>query len=76
MTLTRFVALAIAASAMICVFPAWATTVYVTSVGYAEVQLIVNGQNLRSLRIGEESPEGVKLTDVQNGVAVLEIDGR
>jgi aspartyl protease family protein len=69
-------ALAAAACAILAASPAWGTTVYVTSVGYGDVQLIINGQNVRSLRIGEESPEGVKLTDVQNGVAVLEIDGR
>lgn len=29
-----------------------------------------------SLRIGEVSPEGVKLLDIQNGIATLEVDGR
>ena len=56
--------------------PAWATTVYVTSVGYGDVQLVINGQLVRSLRIGETSPEGVRLEDVQAGVATLIVDGR
>ncbi len=61
---------------MLAALPAWGTTVYVTSIGHDEVQLIVNGQNVRALRIGEVSPEGVKLTDVRSGMAILEIDGR
>ena len=46
------------------------------SVGYGDVQLKVNDRSLYVLRIGEVSPEGVKLVDVQNGVAVLQVDGR
>lgn len=77
MTMNRArLALIAAMVATVAAAPAWATTVYVTSVGHSEVQLIVNGQAVRSLRIGEMSPEGVKLTDIQNGVAVLEVDGR
>ena len=68
--------LIIAAVAILTALPAWGTTVYVTSIGYADVQLIVNGQNVRFLQIGEVSPEGVKLRDIQNGMAVLEVDGR
>ena len=56
--------------------PAWGTTVYVTSVGASAVQLIVNGSNVRSLQIGEVSPEGVKLADIRDGAAILEVDGR
>jgi aspartyl protease family protein len=69
-------ALAAAALSMLGALPAWGTTVYVTSVGTGDVQLIVNGSNVRSLQIGEVSPEGVKLSDIRNGVAILEVDGR
>jgi len=73
-TLRRtFAAIAFALGAA---FPAWGTTVYVTSVGSSDVQLVINGQNVLSLRVGETSPEGVQLTDIQNGVATLRIDGR
>ena len=64
------------AAVMLIALPAWATTVFVLSVGYQDVQLIVNGQTVRALRIGEVSPEGVKLTGIENGEALLEMDGR
>jgi aspartyl protease family protein len=69
-------ALLVASIAMLTALPAWATTVYVLSVGYGDVQVRVNDRSLYVLRIGEVSPEGVKLVDVQNGMAVLEVDGR
>jgi len=65
-----------AALALFAALPAWATTVYVTSVGAMDAQLIVNGQNVRSLRVGEVSPEGVKLSDIRESAAILVIDGR
>jgi aspartyl protease family protein len=46
------------------------------SVGYSDVQLKVNDRNLYALRIGEVSPEGVKLLDIRDGIATLEVDGR
>jgi len=64
------------ALALLAALPAWGTTVQVTSIGAAEVQLIVNGQNIRALRIGEVSPEGVRLAGIQDGVAILVVDGR
>jgi aspartyl protease family protein len=69
-------ALAIAAFAMLAALPAWATSVYVMSVGYGDAQVRINDRSLYVLRIGEVSPEGVKLIDVQNVVAVLQVDGR
>lgn len=54
--------------------PASATTVYVTSVASTTAQVIINQAAVRTLQIGETSPEGVKLADIQNGVAVLEFD--
>lgn len=46
------------------------------SVGLQDVQLLVNGQTLRTLRPGDVSPEGVKLTGIDKGLALLEVDGR
>lgn len=62
--------------AMSCAGGASATTVYVTSIGYSEVQLIVNGSAVRALRIGDVSPEGVRLTGINRGTALLEVDGK
>jgi aspartyl protease family protein len=65
--------------ALLCLlsaFQTWATTVYVTSVTSSEVQLIINGQAVRTLGIGDTSPEGVRLEGIQAGVASLQIDGR
>ncbi|MBI3371067.1 MAG: retroviral-like aspartic protease family protein [Betaproteobacteria bacterium] len=53
---------------------AQATTVYVMSVGYSEAQVVINGNIVRSVRIGETTPEGVRLTNIENGVAVFEVD--
>jgi aspartyl protease family protein len=69
-------ALFIAVIAMLTALPAWGTTVFVMSVGYSDVQLKVNDRNLYALRIGEVSPEGVKLLDIRDGIATLEVDGR
>ena len=56
--------------------PAWATTVYVTSVGFSNVQVIINGTTVRSIQIGETTPEGVRLAGIENGAALLEVDKR
>ena len=53
-----------------------ATDVFVTSITASEVQVIVDGKVLRTLRPNEVSPEGVKLVDIKNGAAVMQIDGR
>src|SRR5215831_10666102 len=53
-----------------------ATEVFVTSIAQSQVQLVVNGSAVRTLRPNEVSPEGVRLIDIRNGVAVLEVDGR
>ena len=55
---------------------AWATNVYVTSVAHNQVQVIVNGSMLRTLRVGESSPEGVRLLEIRGNAAVMEVDGR
>jgi aspartyl protease family protein len=68
--------LLIAALGLLAATQAWATNVYVTSVTHNQVQVIVNGATLRSLRVGETSPEGVRLLEIRGDAAVMEIDGR
>src|SRR5437762_1002203 len=63
------------------VLAAWAgaadaTTVFVTSVSRSEVQIIVNGSAVRRLAVGQATPEGVRLLDIRDGAAILEIDRR
>ncbi len=53
-----------------------ATTVMVMSISPGRVDLLVNGAAVRSLRPGEASPEGVRLIETGQGVAVVEVDGR
>jgi aspartyl protease family protein len=48
----------------------------VVSVGIRDIQVILEGRNVRVLRLGEVSPEGVKLTAIDNGAALLEVNGR
>ena len=69
-------ALAVAVLAMLATLPASATSIYVVSVGIRDIQVILDGRNVRTLRLGEVSPEGVKLTDIDNGAALLEVNGR
>jgi len=56
--------------------PAAATTVYVVSVGHSNAQIIINASTVRTLQIGESTPEGVRLEDIRDGVATLEVDKR
>ena len=51
-----------------------ATTVYVMSVGYSEAQVVINGSIVRTVRIGETTPEGVRLVNIENAAAVFEVD--
>lgn len=55
---------------------AGATTVFVMSVSRGEVQIIVNGSAVRRLAVGQATPEGVRLLDIRDGIAILEIDRR
>lgn len=54
--------------------PASATSVIVMMVSATTAQVVVNKRGVHTLQIGETSPEGVKLADIQGGVAVLEFD--
>ncbi|MGH8669126.1 MAG: retropepsin-like aspartic protease family protein [Burkholderiales bacterium] len=56
--------------------PALATTVMVMSITGTRVEMLVNNSAVRSLRAGEVSPEGVKVIEIGNGAALVEIDGR
>lgn len=55
---------------------ALAQNVFVTTIAPSQVQLIVDGTTIRTLRIGETSPEGVRLVEIRPGAAVLDIRGR
>jgi aspartyl protease family protein len=55
---------------------AWAQSVFVTSLSSSQAQIVVNGTAPRSLWIGETSPEGVRLSDIRNGLATFEAGGR
>jgi aspartyl protease family protein len=55
---------------------AWAQSVFVISLSSSQAQIMVNGTAARSLWIGETSPEGVRLSDIRNGLASFEAGGR
>jgi aspartyl protease family protein len=55
---------------------AWAQSVFVASLSSSQAQIVVNGAAARSLWIGETSPEGVRLSDIRNGLATFEAGGR
>jgi aspartyl protease family protein len=46
------------------------------SVGHSNAQLIINASAVRTVQIGETTPEGVRLDDIRDGVAILEVDKR
>ncbi|MFZ5558130.1 MAG: TIGR02281 family clan AA aspartic protease [Pseudomonadota bacterium] len=54
---------------------AGATTVEVIGLGAGKVEVIVNGTDVRTLRPGQASPEGVRVLSIAGDRAVLEIDG-
>lgn len=56
--------------------PAAATTVYVMSVGYSDVQVMINGATIRKIQVGETTPEGIRLDSVESGAAILQVDKR
>jgi aspartyl protease family protein len=68
--------LLILAAGLLLQTEAWAATVFVMSVAGNQVQIIVDGRTVRSLRVGETSPEGVKLLEIRGAAAVLEVNGR
>src|ERR1700752_1156975 len=46
------------------------------AVGRSEVQVVIDGRTVRNLRLGDVSPEGIKLREINGGTAVFEGGGR
>ena len=55
---------------------AFATSVYVKTLGDDNAEIVINEALPIFLWVGETSPEGVKLQSVAEGAAVFEIDGK
>lgn len=55
---------------------AWAAGVFVMSIGAGQVQMMIDGKAVRTLRVGETSPEGVRLLEIRGSTAVLDLQGR
>ena len=53
-----------------------AQNVFVTTIAQNQVQIIVDGATIRTLRVGDTSPEGVRLVEVRPGAALFDIRGR
>ncbi len=53
-----------------------APALYVTSIGPSSVQVVLNRNVVRTLGLGESSPEGVRLERIENGVAIFQVEGR
>jgi aspartyl protease family protein len=68
--------LLILAFALLAPVQALAATVFVMSVGNGQAQIIVDNRTVRVLRVGDTSPEGVKLLEIRGSAAVLEVNGR
>jgi aspartyl protease family protein len=67
---------ALAAIALAAAVDAGATSVLVMTAGPGRAQLLVDDRTLRSLRAGEQSPEGVALVAATADDATLVVDGR
>jgi aspartyl protease family protein len=46
------------------------------AVGRSEVQVVIDGRTVRNLRLGDVSPEGVKLREINGSTAVFDVGGR
>jgi len=68
--------LLIALFALLTAGDAAAQNVFVMSVGAGQAQIIVDGTTVRVVRLGETTPEGVKLVDIRGGSAVFDIRGK
>ena len=55
---------------------AWAQNVFVMSISGNQAQVIINGAAVRTLRVGDTAPEGVRLADIRGGTAVFDIAGK
>jgi len=61
---------------LLTVSNAWAANIYVMAIGRSEVQVVIDGRTVRNLRLGDVTPEGVKLREINGGTAVFEVGGR
>jgi aspartyl protease family protein len=68
--------LLIAAALVMGAAGAQAQNVFVTTIAANQVQVIVDGTAIRTLRVGDTSPEGVRLVEIRQGAAVFDIRGR
>ena len=73
MTWIRFLA---ACAALAVVQLAAATTVEVIALGPRSVDVVVDASVVRSLRVGQTSPEGIELVSVAPDRATLTVDGQ
>lgn len=55
--------------------PAWALTVGLAGIFPGRAMLLIDGQVSRSVAVGRQTPEGVRLISVGDGVAVIEVAG-
>lgn len=61
---------------MLAAAHAAAQNVFVTTIAPSQAQVIVDGSTIRTLRVGETSPEGVRLAEIRQGAALFDIRGR
>jgi aspartyl protease family protein len=69
-------ALLVASAVALVPLSAGATSVYVVAIGVRDVQVVIDGLTARTLRVGEVSPEGVGVREIEGERARLEVDGR
>jgi len=62
-------------AAAVLPLPASATSVYLIAVGVRDAEVLLDGRKRCTLRVGETSAEGVRLRDIDNGNALLEVNG-
>ncbi|HET9699862.1 MAG TPA: TIGR02281 family clan AA aspartic protease [Burkholderiales bacterium] len=55
---------------------AWATDVQLVGLGEDKAVLVIDGGKPRTLRVGQSSPEGVRLISADSEKAVVEINGK
>ena len=53
---------------------AWGTTVMVMSIGRNNAQILINGSLVRTLFLGEVSPEGIALRLIDGSAVVMEVE--
>lgn len=69
------VRLASALAFVLAASPVHATEVRVIGLGAGVAEIVVNGSQVRSLRRGQRTPEGVELVELSRDAALFSIDG-